>query len=473
MVLPTWSGDIQDAKRLLGWIADLGGCANHDCLLIADQKVDWRDAMKCKELAELSFKTVNIISNEDAAVGWKAGSTSMFKAAAIYALNHNCPFYFNEPDAIPLRHGWLDTIENEYKTCGKPFMGALVGHETPNLPNPILEGCSVYPADTWAKIAAAWNPSESWVLACAHIFTPQAHGSNLFHSLWGEMNNPPVFAEKNIPGTNVLCLKNIRPEAAVFHRSKGGSLIRLLQKTRGISKPIVVVFPVCPGDMHLALHHAKWLQSMKRKWGHRAVISFDTSINLIHLTEFRNILLECFDSVETFKYPIPPVGGWPHAPNWAWQRTADHMSYQDNAWLWMEADAVALVPDWLERIDDEYQGCGKSWMGSIVKDMGHMNGVGIYPSDAALRMPLAMRSTNLAWDYVCKPEIIHDAHNASHVMGHIWTIANGEAIETGGGELPNRVSIEQAQRWVKPHWSIVHRIKSLDLINLLMGGWRP
>jgi hypothetical protein len=471
-VIPTWSGDIQDAKRLISWIGDLGGAGNHDCLLIADQKVDWKDALKCKELAELSFKTVNIISNEAGTVGWIEGANSMFKAAAIYALEHNRPFYFNEPDAIPLKYGWLDAIENEYKTCGKKYMGALVGHETPNLPNPYLEGCSVYPADTWTKIAPVWKSNTAWPIACASIFTPQAHGSNLMQSLWGEINNPPVFAEKNIPGTNVFCLKQLNPEAVVFHRSKGGSLIRLLQKSRGISKPIVVVFPVCTGDMHLALHHARWLRSMNRKWGHKAVISFDTTINLIHLMEMRNHLLECFESVETFKYPIPPVGGWPHAPNWAWQRTAQEIARQDNAWLWMEADAVALVPDWIERIDDEYQGCGKSWMGSIVKGMGHMNGVGVYPSDACFRMPLAMASTNLAWDYVCRPEIQHDLHDAP-MMGHIWTIANGEAIETGGGELPDRVSQEQARRWIKPHWSIVHRIKSADLINLLSQGWKP
>lgn len=470
--IPFHQGDVQDAKRLLTWIADLGGCANHDCLLIADQKADWKDALKCKELAALSFKTVNMISNEVGTVGWIEGANSMFKAAAIYALEHNCPFYFNEPDAIPLRHGWLDAIENEYKICGKAFMGAVVGHETPNLPNPILEGCSVYPADTWTKIASAWKPNIAWPIACASLFTPQAHGSNLFQSLWGEAGNPPVFAEKQVPYTNVLCLKNLRPEAVVFHRSKGGSLIRLLQKSRGISKPIVVVFPVCTGDMHLALHHARWLRSMKRKWDHKAVISFDTTINLIHLTEFRNLLAECFESVETFKYPIPPVGGWPHAPNWAWQRTAERMSHQDNAWLWMEADAVALTPDWIERIDDEYQGCGKSWMGALVKTSGHMNGCAIYPADAALRMPIAMRCTNRAWDYDCKQEIQQDVHDAIHLMQHLWIIENDQPLEYGSGQPPTSLTPERAQRWIKKDAVFVHRVKDNSLVNLLMQGWR-
>lgn len=472
--LPFYSGDIPDTKRLLSWISDLGGCAGHDCLLIADQDVDWQDALKCKELAELSFKSVKIIYDGEHAPGWIPACNSKWKSAALYALENNCAFYFNEPDATPLKHGFLDTIEAEYKTCGKPFSGPVVSHETPNFPNPYLEANAVFPANAWEIVKADWQPLVVRESAYAHTVLPLAHNSKLFQHIWGEFNNPPVFAEKNVPGTNVFCLKQIKPEAVVFHRCKGGSLIRLLQKQRGISKPIVVVFPVCQNDIHLALHHAKWLRSMNRKWGHKALITFDSTINLIQLTEFRNFLAQCFNEVELFKYPIPPVLSWPHAPNWAWQRTAEHMTFQDHAWFWNEADAVWLTSDCLDVIDDEYQGCGKSWMGSLVKDSGHMNGCAVYPSDAALRMPIAMKCTGGAWDYLCKPEIQHDLNDANHIMQHLWRVEGETIFEGGSGQAPTGITLDRANRWLRKGAVFTHRVKDLSLVNLLMSGqWKP
>ena len=146
------------------------------------------------------------------------------------------------------------------------------------------------------------------------------------------------------------------------------------------------------------------------------------------------------------------------------------MADQNNPWFWFEADSVALTPDWIESIDDEYQGCGKSWMGAVVKGMGHMNGVGIYPCDAAFRMPAAMSCTNLAWDYVCKNEIERDLHDASHLIQHCWTLVNGEPIETGGGELPARFTAEQCSRWIRKGAAVFHRSKDASIVELLMSG---
>ena len=110
------------------------------------------------------------------------------------------------------------------------------------LPSPYLEGVAVYPFDVM-HTTVHWRDDLSWTLACAPDFVPLAANSPLFRHLWGEKDKPPTFAENNIPGTNVFCLRQLPPEAVMFHRNKDGSLIRLLRQRMGIlSKPMVQRF---------------------------------------------------------------------------------------------------------------------------------------------------------------------------------------------------------------------------------------
>lgn len=469
-IFPFCQSDLVDEERLQNWIAELGGCPNHHALVIADGDVQWSDALRMRELAEQSFKSVTLIIDEPHFAGWIFGGNSKFKRAAMWAKENGVDFYFNEPDNIPLRHGWMDEIEAEYKTCGKPFMGTLIAHGHAHLPQNYLEGNSVYPSNAWDIIEPVWKEHISWPMAIADTVRDLSHNSKLLYHFYGEMAEPPVFSEKGVSGTRVFSLAKIPPEAVTFHRSKGGSLIRLLQHKRGISKPITVVFPVCPNDIGLAVRHAHWLHQMQRKWAHNAIITFDASIDIPTLNDFRNILEQCFVQVDLFKYPMPPVLQWPNAPNWAWQQTARYMAGQNHPWFWFEADCVALTPDWLDKLNDEYHTCGRSWCGPIVKGMGHVNGGCIYPPDAALRSPIAMSCTGVAWDYAMKNEMVFDCHDASHLMQHTWTILNDEAIETGGGETPCNVTLDRAKRWIRKGAVCIHRIKDSSLVALLASG---
>lgn len=468
--LPFCSQDLADTKRLVLWWQELGGCKGHTCLLIADIDVDWVAAIEIRDIVEKSFDSVDIICDGAHAGGWIAGGNSKFKSAALWGKEHGEAFYFNEPDAIPLKHGWLDAIAKEYDERDEPFMGAIIETNTAGWPSKYLEGNSVYSQDTWDLIQSTWNDNITWPNATASALMPFAVNSKLMHHFWGMVGNPPVFSEQNVQGTSVFSLKNIPSEAVVFHRSKGGSLIRQLQRARGTSQPITVVFPVCPSDIGLAITHARWLKQMGKVHQSPALIVFDASISINQLTAFRNELQHTFPNIDLFKYPVPPVLGWPMAPNWAFQQVARHMAQQDNPWLWFEADCVALKSDWIEQIEDEYYMCGRSWMGPIVKGMGHMNGGGVYPPDAALRSSIAMGATSRAWDYDMKPQMIHDCHDASHLMRHIWTVVGEDAIETGGGETPARVTVDRIKKWVSQSHVCIHRVKDDSLIGLLMRG---
>ena len=244
-VIPFFGGDVRHAQDLLVWIGQLGFCKNHDCVLVADKETPWQDGREAFRLAKVVFNNVSFITNRESVKGWISGSNSLFRAAAEYCAGR--VFFWLEPDAVPLRAGWLVEIENHYRNCGKPFMGTLVKHDNPVFPNPYFEGCGVYPANCWEHIKSIWNPQISWTKSCASVTVPLSAHTNLIHHLWGEAGTPPTFQETNQPGTNVFCLAQLFNKAVIFHRNKDGTLIRLLRKKFGIKEPSLppAVHPKC------------------------------------------------------------------------------------------------------------------------------------------------------------------------------------------------------------------------------------
>jgi len=266
--------------------------------------------------------------------------------------------------------------------------------------------------------------------------------------------------------------------AAVFHRNKDGSLLRLLRRklfNERARKNIAVVFPVCAHDIRLALTHANWLQRIARPaWQHKAVVAYDRQTPVVLVNQFEAMLKTCFAEVTSFCYHAAPIPGWPMAANWMFQNVANHMSTQEHSWMLVEPDAVVLRADWLDLIQDEYERCGKNFMGPHVKGMAHCNGGAIYAADTPTRLPRAMSAVEQAWDYICAPDMMPDCHDASHLMQHIWTIFNDEASEVGGGQVPAEVTVERARRWIRPGAVMIHRIKDDSLIKLLISGeYRP
>ncbi len=187
---PFCAADAALLEKLLGWIQKLGMLWEHHALLIADGEVDLVTGQRLLDKARGCFGSARIQTIPHVA-GWIAGSNALFKHAAESCAGK--PFLWIEPDCCPLCPGWLDKIEQEYQRCGKPFSGAVVKHTTPNLPNPYLEGPSVYPSDAWVRMSGSFSSLVSWTLACASVVVPHAYNSPLIHHLWGEPNLSPTF----------------------------------------------------------------------------------------------------------------------------------------------------------------------------------------------------------------------------------------------------------------------------------------
>jgi len=482
--LLTHSGDIANARQLLSWIALLDGKLEHDCLIVCDAGVPYRDAVDLRDQARTIFREVRFTTNGTSVKGWPAGAYSLFKAAVRYvAEKWQEPFLLLEPDCVPLKKGWLDSISADYsfhQICGPvPFVGHIYECQQPGLPNKLMSGIAVYPSDTATRFVLRDHPVH-WDVDNAEVMVSQGVHTPLIKHFFGGMANgqvdlnlaPTFVAEKTADSpVNAFDLAWLdKTEAVLFHRNKDGSLIRLLKRRLfpETNDKIVVVFNVFVGDIALAEKHARWLQKMGMKSEHKAIVAYDISCPIILVQRLFSKLKTCFAQVDTFIYPRPQ-GRYPHTANQAWQHTALHMAKQECPWLWFEADAIALKKDWIEQLQSEYDRSNKAWMGVIVPHMGHMTGVAVYPNDAAIRMPSAMKATDQAWDMLTKEEVVPHCHN-SRLMFHLWTLVGGMPHPAGGGDEPRGITAEQFKRWPLGNTVLIHRLKDSVLDNLINGA---
>lgn len=234
--LPVFAGDYDSLLNNLVWVKQLGGCPDHDAVIVADAGMEARAVFALKDEASLSFKSVEIITTEESVQGWIAGANALFLTAARFAQTRNQSWLWMEPDAIPLKPGWISSIQIHYQATGAKYMGALVPCRDPRLPATHLAGVAVYPPSAYSEIGKEIEayPDKAFDISTAPITVPQATESGLWCHLWGEMGNPPIFAEKRIQGTKTFDLDWIAPKSVLFHRNKGGSLIDLLRKRAGI-----------------------------------------------------------------------------------------------------------------------------------------------------------------------------------------------------------------------------------------------
>lgn len=257
--IPFWSGDVESVRILLNWINRLGGCRNHETVLVADAGVGWHDVMDLVNLAEDSFSSVEVIAADDSQIGWPQGPNWLFRTAAKYAKERGESFFLLEPDAVPLKPGWLDQLEIEYAASGKPFMGALLDCEQPGLPSRYLAGVACYPSNAIDIIGPALDerPHIAWDISSAEAIMPQAANSPHIQHFWGNHRQSPVFVSHRAHNgpANLMTQGDIWKDALVFHRNKDGSLIRML----GGEAPYIVAHGGDVGDLIYGLPAMKVL----------------------------------------------------------------------------------------------------------------------------------------------------------------------------------------------------------------------
>lgn len=475
VVFPFCAKDVDRLLDLLLWCSQLGR-NDHPALLVMDADVTWKDAQSAIKLCEQSFNSVSCYSTEQHVEGWIPGSNALFKLAAKIACEWNKSFLLVEPDAVPIKDGWVDAIAIAFASCGKDYMGALVSHQQEGFPSPYMEGVAVYNQDTHLLLEPLIGDTVSWTFSCAKAVVPRAINSPLFQHLWGEKNNPPTFARNNIPGTNIHSLLQIHPETALFHRCKDGSLIRLLRERAGIkvSQPITVVFAFCGKDAHMMAKSMGWIADIQPQLDRTCVLHSDGTVDPRTQSIINTYAQRAFKTVLVSKYPTPkrPYLGWPAACNWAFQHACQFIeSRKLGSWLWFESDAVAIKPDYLFQIEQEYERGGKPFMGTRIGDfdglkMGHINGTSVYPQDALRYIPKAMSNYRYPWDAGMRDEMIQYAHFSNRIMQHCGAVINGKCKPANGAQAKFPTQRE-VSALIEPGVVFFHPDKSGTLIDRL------
>lgn len=481
VVLSVCGKDVESAIKLAQWMERLGGGSAFDSVLVADAGTPFDKTIELREGMGKVFKSVTVRATDTHIGTWPSGPNQNWKTAAIEAKQRGHHWLFLESDAIPMKHSWLQELDEEYVRRGKKYLGNVYECGQPFLPSRVMSGVAVYGPDAIDDIAPLPQTPRAWEIdAAERMIAEGAHTEKIKH-FYGQMDLPPVFVHSKSPQSpvNALTLDWLHPDCVLFHRDKSHSLVRILERRlfpNDFKEKIIVAMNVHAGDVNLALCHSQWLRTMARgkKWGHKAIVCHDPSCPVTALNYFEQNLRHCFVEVESFVYQRPPIPSYPASANWAFQSVALHMTNQSAPWFWFEADGVALKPDWLDQIQAEYERCDASWMGPVVPHMNHLQGTAVYPFDAARRMPRAMAcGAGAAFDMEAHHDTIHDRHDCSHLMFHTWSILHGQFCPVGGGAVPVNISPELA-RTIPPSAVFAHRFKDESLVKLLLSGeFRP
>ena len=234
---------------------------------------------------------------------------------------------------------------------------------------------------------------------------------------------------------------------------------------------MIAVIAFCSKDADLQRRNLEWALELDAGCGRDGVLSYDTLTPRSDVAAIDALAQRYFTKVHHCEYSEPPVKGWPAACNWAWQSTARWMyaSPLRQPWLWLEADAMPLKSGWLLTLEEAFNAGGKHFGGHIVKDMHHMNGVGIYPWDVMARNEMAMLTRAAAWDVVLKESTKNDCMSLNHLIQHAWNIHPHDRtmIWNGDGAPLSFKSQADVELYLDFNAVLLHRIKDGSLIPLL------
>jgi hypothetical protein len=206
-----------------------------------------------------SFPEVDQLFVQDGFDGWPLGPNQMFADVAAAMYPTNAPFYFWEPDGVPMKVGWVDDLDAEYNKkvgiLGHLYEGGMASNGK-NIYKMIV-GSAVYPpnfldfcpsAQSLSTYNLAYRESgnvpEPWDVRCRWNFMEIGRDTPLIRTYWKSVNyqwkdGKIVFFAADPESQavqGVTCPdRTISSQAVVIHGCKDGSLHKMAQE--GFSMP--------------------------------------------------------------------------------------------------------------------------------------------------------------------------------------------------------------------------------------------
>jgi len=461
--------DVDQAMSLLEFIGQLGGCQEYKALLVADAAVQWSKCVDMLSLANQIFHSAAFVTTDEPVTGWPQGANALWLAAAKHCQAAGADFLWLEADSIPLKRGWLVSID---KMRGNGYFGHVYDCHQEGLPKHLMSGVAVYRSDAINLIGPCIEaaPTKAWDVSSAEAVLPHVRPTKLIQHFWGEKDLPPTFVEAKGPDSpkNAFTIaENISSEAVIFHRNKDGTLLQLLRKQLNLSAAgnFMVVLPFCTLDVLQLLKNLDWMKRLGTPKTHDCLLSYDRTTNSEVIKQVTPKAREVFCNVHTTSYHVPSGTRFPQTA--AWQHAAKTMQKLYRHWLWMEADAIPLTKRWLEVLQNVYDNCQQTFCGPVVPGPGHMNGTAIYPANTPQLLPRTMSHTDNAWDVEARDEMGRNVKDIGHIFFCAWGIKDGR-LNPLEGEAPSFPPGSNHLLNQIPKTAVVfHRDKSGSLIDRL------
>lgn len=468
VVIPFCAADAEQALDLIEFIGQLGGCQEYDALLVADALVDWGKAVDMLTSANRVFRNTEIVTTSEPVTGWPQGANALWLAAAKHCHEKGTDFLWLESDAIPLKRGWLVSIDKMRK--GSRYFGQLYPFRTEV--GQVMSGIAVYPSDAFTVIEPyiRSRPTVAWDVSSSEIVVPSATHTKLIYHFYGEQDLPPTFVEvkdANSP-RNAFTLDDIPAEAVIFHRNKDSTLLNLLRRqlNLAVAGNFVVVLPFCNLDVNQLIKNLDWMKRLGMEKTHDCLLSFDRTTNPIAIRDVMARAREVFCSVQQTTYGVPHGTRFPQT--YAWQHAAKTMAKLYRNWIWFEADAIPLKRTWLDVLQNVYDHCRMPFCGPMVQGAHHCNGTPtIYPANTPDLLPVTMSHTENAWDMEAAGEMRGRVKDIGHIAFCAWGIKDG-LLNPLEGEAPSFPPGSNHLLNQIPKTAVVfHRDKSGSLIDRL------
>jgi hypothetical protein len=208
-------GDLELMTRWANHVQKLGPYLNHHLVLLP---VHGANTSGIEQRLSGSFSKLSVERCHHSERGWPISCNKAFETMAWAAFQkYKQPFLWMEPDAVPIKQGWINDIENAYRSCGKPFMGDYVAIAGV-MPNGIdhMSGIAVYHPDMPRLAPSIFNNERAaWDIASASQVTRQ-------------MSRTPLIQHDWVPSKqwrrDKVDLSCVKPEAVIYHPDKKGVL---------------------------------------------------------------------------------------------------------------------------------------------------------------------------------------------------------------------------------------------------------
>lgn len=194
---------------------------------------------------------------------------------------------------------------------------------------------------------------------------------------------------------------------------------------------MLVVLPFHAGDKSLAVTLADWISDLGGASGHECMVMHPPNTDSEGVLE---PLQRAFKKVFLYKIPATATG-WPAGANEMFRRAARQIqATSPQPWLFLEPDAIPLIPTWLDQIEAAYKTCGKACMGARVKlpnILEHMSGVAVYPGNTPRIAPLLVTANKVAFDVNGARQVLPQMAETALIQ-HEWkpaTFATAEDLK--------------------------------------------